>query len=112
MPKMKCPKYPIDIPDTREIVICDNRKYPWKPDKKGYFLVALDRDAGLICCGFVKSRGNKHRMAVELRGSDPDKIIREIAERKLCSLANMGYVASELMIAKDALDNKKKYVQR
>ena len=51
-------------------------------------------------------------MKIEFRGSDPDKIIKEIASRKLCSLGNMGYISSELMIAKDALDNKNKYTQR
>lgn len=109
---LKCPKFPIDIPDNREIVYCDYKQYPWKPDKKGYFLVALDRDSGKICCGFVQVKDKKHKMTVEMRASDPDRIIKEIVERRLCSLGNMGYIASELMIAKDALDNRKKYIQR
>ena len=45
-----------------------------------------------------------------------DKIIKEIAKRKLVNLEQMGYIASELMIAKDCLKNNslasKKYIQR
>jgi hypothetical protein len=102
-----CPFHKIEIPDDREVVLTDGKEYPWKSNPKGYFLVKLD--AGMICCGFV---GADHRMAVEFRGNDPDKMIKEIASRNLCSLGNMGYIASELMIAKYALDNGKEYVQR
>jgi hypothetical protein len=105
-----CPFHPIDIPDDREVVLCDSKEYPWKQDTRGYFLVRLDRDAGLIECGFVDAKS--HRMLVEFRGKDPDKIIREIAGRKMCSLAGMGYIASELMIAKQALESGNRYVQR
>jgi len=105
--KEKCPFHPIEIPENREVVFTDNKEYPWNPDTKGYFLVKLEN--GMICCGFVNP---EHKMVLELKGRDPGKIIKEIAARKLCSLGNMGYIASELMIAKDALDNGKKYVQR
>ena len=104
---MKCPFHRIDIPEDREVVFCDGLRHEWHGDEKGYFLVKLE--SGLICCGFV---GPDHKMVVEFRGKDPDKIIKEIASRRLCSLANMGYISSELMIAKDALDNGKEYVQR
>ena len=104
----KCHAHPIDIPEDREIVDCDSKRYPWKQDPKGYFLVKLDK--GMICCGFVDAK--THRMLVEFRAKDPDKIIKEIAGRKLCSLDGMGYIASELMIAKDALEKDKKYMQR
>jgi len=108
--KKKCPTHPIEIPDNREIVECDKKRYDWQPDPKGYFLVKLDQKKNQICCGFVD--GSKHKMLVELRGQDPDKIIKEIASRKLCSLANMGYIASELMLASQAITSGKKYVQR
>ena len=108
--KAKCPLHPIDIPKKREVVLVDKREYPWKHDPKGYFLVKLERKKGLICCGFVNARN--HKMIIEFRGEDPDKIIKEIAARRLCSLANMGYIASELMIAKRALESGKRYVQR
>ncbi|RLI97543.1 MAG: hypothetical protein DRO99_02885 [Candidatus Aenigmatarchaeota archaeon] len=97
----------IEIPEDREIVMCDEKEHPWNQDPNGYFLVKLEN--GLICCGFVDSG---HKMIVEFRGKDPDKMIKEIADRKLCSLGNMGYIASELMIAKECLDSGKEYVQR
>jgi hypothetical protein len=103
----KCPIHKIEIPGDREVVLTDGKEYPWKGDPKGYFLVKIEN--GLICCGFVNP---EHKMIVEFRGRDPDRIIKEIAERKLCSLGNMGYIASELMIAKDALENGKQYIQR
>ena len=103
----KCPFHKIDIAEDREIVYTDKLKFPWKQDKKGYFLVKLEKN--MICCGFVN---NKHKMIIEFRGKNPDKIIKEIAKRKLVDLKHMGYIASELMIAYDCLKNKKKYVQR
>jgi len=103
----KCPSYKIDIPEDRKIVGTDELKFPWKQDKKGYFLVKIEN--GLICVGHVD---NNHKMSIEFRGKDPDKIIKEIAKRELCSLDHMGYVASEIMIAKDCLENNKKYVQK
>jgi len=103
----KCPLHKIDISDDREMVDCDSLKFEWKQDPNGYFLVKIENEE--ICCGFVN---NDHKMVVEFRGKDPDKIIKEIAKRKLCSMANMGYISSELMIAYDCLKTNKKYVQR
>jgi uncharacterized protein YunC (DUF1805 family) len=103
----KCPFHPIDISDDREVVDCDKLNFKWQADKKGYFLVKIEK--GLIHCGFVNF---KHKMIIEFIGKDPDKIIKEIAERKLCNLANMGYIASELMIARYSIKNRKKYTQR
>jgi len=114
----KCPYHKIKIPENREIVKTDKLKFPWKQDPRGYFLVKIKNDQ--IYCGFVS---NKHKMKVEFKGKDPDKIIKEIAKRKLVGLAQMGYIASELMIAKNCLKNNppsskdfseasKKYIQR
>lgn len=107
----KCPFHKIEIPKDREIIKTDKLKFPWKQDPKGYFLVKIEKNQ--ICCGFVN---NKHKMKVEFRGKNPDKIIKEIAKRKLVNLEQMGYIASELMIAKDCLKNNslasKKYIQR
>ncbi len=106
----KCPFHKIEIPENREIVETDKLKFSWKQDPKGYFLVKIEKDQ--ICCGFVN---NKHKMKVEFKGKSPDKIIKEIAKRKLVGLAQMGYIASELMIAKNYLKNNpanKKYIQR
>ena len=103
----KCPQHPIEIPEDREIVHTDDKEYAWSGDSKGYFLVRIQD--GMLCCGFVNS---EHKMVLELRGRDPEKMIKEIAARKLCSLENMGYIASELMIASQAMENGKKYIQR
>ena len=105
--KKICPFKPINIPDNRKIIDCDKLNFKWNQDNKGYFLVKIEK--GKICCGHIN---NKHKMTVELRGKDPDKIIKEIAKKKLCDLEHMGYIASELTIAHDCLKTKKKYVQR
>lgn len=105
--KKKCPCIKIDILSNRKIILCDKLKFPWKQDKKGYFLVKIEKKE--IHVGFVN---NSHKMTLELRGTDPDKIIKEIAKRKLCDLEHMGYIASEIMLAYSCIKNKKKYVQR
>jgi len=106
-----CPIHNIEIPKNRDVILCDNLEFQWKQDKKGYFLVKIEK--GMICCGFVNFIENgKHRMVLELRGEKPDKIIKEIAKRNLCNMENMGYISSELMIAYDCLKNNKNYVQR
>ncbi|MBU1975195.1 MAG: hypothetical protein KKG59_02200 [Nanoarchaeota archaeon] len=106
-----CPCHPITIPEDREICNTDDKTYEWKMDPKGYFLVKLGegKEEGLICCGWVNS---EHKMEWELRGKDVHKMIKEIAKRNPCSQENLGYIAQELMLAKDCLDNNKSYVQR
>jgi len=103
----KCPSHKINIPTDREVVKTDSLKFPWKQDPHGYFLVKIAEEQ--ICCGFVN---NNHTMEVEFKGTNIDNIIKEIAKRKLVDLEHMGYITSELMIAKDCLENKQEYVQR
>jgi len=102
-----CPIEPIKIMKDRKMIFTDEIKFPWRQDKRGYFLIKIGN--GKIHCGFVN---NNHEMLVEFVGSNPDGIIKEIARRKLCDLEHMGYLASELTIACDCLKNGKKYVQR
>jgi len=102
-----CPSSEVKIPKNRTIVFCDNLNFLWDGDPKGYFLVKIKKN--FISCGFVNS---KHKMIVEFRGKDPDKIIKEIVKRKICNLGNMGYIASELMLARYCLEKKKEYTQR
>src|SRR3989344_1574588 len=107
MPKQKnklCPSSPIKISPSRKIIFTDNLKFPWKQDKKGYFLVKIENKK--IHCGFVN---NKSKMIFEFVGKNPGKIIKEIAKRKLCDLEHMGYIASELMIAENCARNGKNY---
>ncbi|MBW3019693.1 DUF4346 domain-containing protein [Candidatus Woesearchaeota archaeon] len=104
----KCPFFEIDFnEDNREVVDCDKLSFPWNQDPNGYFLIKIEDN--LLKCGFVNS---EHKMVLELFGKDPDKIIKEIAKRKLVNLEHMGYVASELQIAYDCMINGKDYVQR
>ena len=103
----KCPTFPIKISPKRKIILTDNLKFHWKRDKKGYFLVKIENKK--IHCGFVN---NNSEMVIEFTGKNPDKIIKEIAKRKLCDLEHMGYIASELTIAENCLNKGKKYIQR
>ena len=105
--KQKCPVSPIKISPKRKIIFTDEKKFPWRADSKGYFLVKI-KD-GKIHCGFANK---KHEVKIEFVGSDVEKMIKEIAKRKICDMGHMGYIASELMIAKDYLKNRKKYAQR
>ncbi len=107
MADTKCPSHPVDIPKDREIVEVDSLEFPWRQDPNGYFLVKLEN--GLVCCGFVN---NSHKMAVEFRGTNIEKMIKEITSRKLVGLEHMGYIASELEIAKNCLESGTKYIQR
>ena len=107
--KEKCPEELVKIAKDRTIINVDKKNYPWPSDPKGYFLVKIEN--GLICCGFVNKKTDI--LKLELRGKNVEKMIKEIAKRKLCSnFETMGYIASELMIAKNALENNKKYTQR
>ena len=104
---MKCPQHKINISKDREVINCDNLQFPWKQDPNGYFLVKIKDNE--INCGFVNSN---HKMILEFRGTDPDKIIKEIIKREICNKENLGYISSELILAKNCIDNKKQYIQR
>jgi hypothetical protein len=103
----KCPFHPIEISKSRAIVETDNLEFPWKQDNNGYFLVKIEDSK--ICCGFVD---NNHKMCIEFRGVDPDKMIKEIIKRKIVGVEHVGYIAQELQIVKHCIDSSKKYVQR
>ncbi|MBS3093724.1 hypothetical protein J4456_04050 [Candidatus Pacearchaeota archaeon] len=104
---MKCPTEEIQIIKKREIVYTDEKQFPWTQDPNGYFLVKIENN--LICCGFVD---NEHRMTIEFRGKNPDKIIKEIVKRNLCENNHLTYIAQELMLAHECLINNTKYTQR
>lgn len=107
--RIPCPIQEIDIKKDREIIYCDNLTFLWNQDSNGYFLVKIDRENEMLCCGFVN---NEHKLIIEFRGKNPDKIIKEITRRNLCSKENLAYISSELMIAYNCLKNNIKYVQR
>lgn len=105
--KKDCPFQEIEIKKDREIIHTDNLTFPWNQDPNGYFLVKIKDE--ILCCGFVT---HDHKMIVELRGRNPDKIIKEIVKRDLCSKENIGYISSELMIAYNCIENNLPYTQR
>ncbi len=102
-----CPIKKIDVLNNREIIYCDSLTFPWNQDPNGYFLVKIEE--GVLCCGFVTP---EHKLIIEFRGKNPDKIIKEVTRRNLCSKENLAYISSELMIAHSCLINHKKYTQR
>lgn len=105
--RIPCPISEIEIKNDREIIYTDNLTFPWNQDPNGYFLVKIDKE--MLCCGFVN---NEHKLILEFRGKNPDKIIKEITKRDLCSKENLAYISSELMIAYNCLKNNLPYVQR
>ena len=102
-----CPIAPIKISPKRKIIFTDAKKYPWRRDSKGYFLVKIEN--GNIHCGFAN---NKHEVMIEFVGKNVEKMIKEIAKRKTCDLEHMGYIASELTLAFNCMKNGEKYTQR
>jgi len=104
---LPCPHTEIKISASREIINCDNLSFPWTQDPKGYFLVKLINN--IICCGFVNPN---HELMIEFRGKDPDKIIKEIVKRDICSRGNLAYISSELMIAYNCIKDNQPYTQR
>ncbi|MBI5390492.1 hypothetical protein HZB02_03315 [Candidatus Woesearchaeota archaeon] len=103
---MQCPTHPVNI-NKRKIVHCDRLSFRWKPNPKGYFLIKIEK--GNICVGFVNQQ---HRMLYEFRGNDPDKIAKEIARRRLCTLEHMAYLGQEVHRAFHCLSERKRFVQR
>ncbi|MBM4152539.1 MAG: hypothetical protein FJ220_03325 [Kiritimatiellaceae bacterium] len=104
----KCLGVEIRINPDREVVLCDGLEFPWtwKPSD-GYFLVRIDQ--GLICVGYV---GETHELNLEFRGSNPDKITKEIVRRNFLTPGHLSYIAGEVILAHHCLVNQIPYVQR
>jgi hypothetical protein len=103
-----CPTQPITILKDRLVIETDDLDFKWVGDKNGYFLIKLDDDE--ISCGFVNAH---HELCVEFRGTDMDKMIKEILKQDLLdSKEHLVYVAQELMLARQCLDEMTLYIQR
>ena len=104
----KCLGLPIRINPDREVVLCDELEFPcgWK-EGDGYFLVRLDD--GIICVGWVNG---SHEMNIEFRGSDPDKLIREVTRQDFVDKPHAAYIAAEIILAHQCLISGSEYVQR
>ena len=106
--KGKCLGRDITIRSNREVVQCDELEFPWdwKPDD-GYFLVRLHE--GQICVGYVDEH---HDVKIEFRGTDPEKMVKEIARRNFLNSSHMGYIGGEILLAHQCLVSGTDYVQR
>jgi hypothetical protein len=104
----KCLRIPIHIHDDRKIVYCDDLEFPheWK-EGDGYFLVHLQE--GMICVGWVDG---SHHMNLEFRGSDPEKLIREVTRQDFVDKSHAAYIAAEIVLAHRCLIDGTEYVQR
>lgn len=105
----KCLGVPIKIRDDRKVVFCDELEFPcgWK-EGDGYFLVKIEE--GMICVGWVD--GATHELGIEFRGSDPDKLIREITRQEFVDKPHAAYIAAEIILAHQCLKAGTEYVQR
>jgi hypothetical protein len=105
----KCLGIPIRINDDRKVVFCDELELPcgWKKGD-GYFLVKIED--GMICVGWVD--GTRHELNVEFRGSDPDKLIREVTRQDFVDKPHAAYIAAEIILARQCLQAGAKYIQR
>jgi hypothetical protein len=105
----KCLGIPIKIPADRKIVFCDGLDFPcgWK-EGDGYFLVKIED--GMICAGYVD--GTTHELNIEFRGSDPDKLIREITRQDFVDKSHAAYIAAEIILAHQCLKTDTEYIQR
>ncbi len=104
----KCLGIPIDIRENREVVFCDELEFPFRWKKgDGYFLVKLED--GMICAGWVDG---DHELRIEFRGTDPDKMTKEMVRREFLSHSHTAYIAGELILAHHCLVNGLEYVQR
>lgn len=105
----RCLGIEITINPNREVVFCDGLEFPcgWKKCDS-YFLVKIEE--GLICVGYVD--GKRHSLDIEFRGSDPDKLIREITRRDFVDKPHAAYIAAEIILAHHCLVNGLEYTQR
>ena len=104
----KCLGIPVRIHGDRKVVLCDDLEFPcgWKPGD-GYFLVKIEN--GMICVGWVEGH---HDMTIEFRGSDPDKLIREVTRQDFVDKPHAAYIAAEIILARRCLIDGTDYVQR
>ena len=104
----KCLGIEITINPGREVVLCDGLEFPggWR-EGDGYFLVKIE--GGMICVGYVD--GN-HNLDIEFRGSDPDRLIREVTRRDFVDKPHAAYIAAEITLAHHCLVNGLEYIQR
>ncbi len=108
--KRKYKFYPIKKAEKIEKIIAhhDNIK-EWKQDRKGYFLIKIDKNRKTIKVGFCK---NSHILVKEIEGKNAEEICYTLVREKLVgSLQHASYLGRELMKAETALKLGLDYVQ-
>ncbi|MBT3395410.1 DUF4346 domain-containing protein [archaeon] len=103
-------KFFVQKENIKEVIIA---KYDpmkdWQQDKKGYFLIRLERKNKEIEVGFVS---NKHIITKIIRGKNSEEIYNTIIKNKMISnMSHAAYLGKELYKAELALRYGKKYVQ-
>ena len=85
------------------------KRIPWTQDKKGYFLIKLDRRRKVIIVGFCKTIGV---VSCIIEGKMPQEIYEWVAKNRLIERPeHYAYLGKELHKAYVALKLKKRYVQ-
>ena len=86
-----------------------DRLKDWVMDPKGYFLIKIDHESGLIRVGFTTS---DNKMVAEVRGKTALEVVNTIIrEEMLSSLQHAADMGIELEKAELALKNNLKYIQ-
>ena len=87
-----------------------DRLKDWKMDPKGYFLIKVDKEAGLIRAGYCTVPDN--RMRAEIVGRTALEIVNTIIrEGMVSSLQHAADLGIEIFKAELALKNNLEYVQ-
>ena len=104
----KCLGIEIEINPDREVVQCDALEFPWEwKEEDGYFLVKIEN--GEICIGYVDEN---HQLNIEFRGTDPEKLTKEIVRRDFLNPSHTAYIGAEIILAHQCLETGAEYVQR
>jgi len=110
MEKIKGRWWDIEKSVERIIEARYDRIKDWKMDPRGYFLVKVDRDKGLVRVGFCKFPEN--RMVAEVTGTRAMEIVNTlIREGMISSLQHAADMGIELCKAELALRHGLDYVQ-
>ncbi|NQV09037.1 DUF4346 domain-containing protein [Candidatus Woesearchaeota archaeon] len=86
-----------------------DRYKEWKQDKKGYFLIRVNRKNKNIDVGFCK---NKNEISIKITGNNPQEIYHTILRKRMVSsMHHSAYLGKELHKAYVALKFGLEYIQ-
>ncbi|MFC1768279.1 DUF4346 domain-containing protein [Nanoarchaeota archaeon] len=108
MKKTKGPYFEITHKVTKTIDT-NNQNKKWDPDKKGYFLIRVNRKTKEIDVGFVTKN---HKLTTHIIGKKADLLMDAIIKERLVSnYSHAAYLGRELYKAEVALKSTKRYLQ-